>query len=40
MALLPIIRMAADIYQSTLSPGFLLAHTIGMSAFLHILAKS
>jgi hypothetical protein len=40
MALLPIIRMATDIYKSTLSPGFLLAHTIGTSAFLHMLVKS
>jgi hypothetical protein len=39
MALLPTIRMATDIYKSTLSPGFLLAHTIGQSASGHACQK-
>ena len=40
MALLSIIRMAADIFKSTLSSGFLLAHTIGTSALLCILVQN
>jgi hypothetical protein len=39
MALLPIIRMATDIYKFTTRPGFLLAHTIGKSASLHACQK-
>jgi hypothetical protein len=40
MALLPIIRMATDIYKFTTRPGFLLAHTIGQSASRYACKKA